>query len=240
MSYPLLNSFKGELHLQHCKNPTLAKEIQTLLIIGGFLDSAADGQIGTDTLAAFADFKRAAYLAHPDLLGTTTAQALLELKGLAIHQHVVDQLLPTSEGKILRLPGGEPVNTIKSIIPGCKNFVWGEATAQGARVPQSKSVVAGIIKIAQYLEGIRQYLGDRSITVNSWYRPARVNAQVGGVSNSTHLLGHAVDFVVDGIPPLEVYRLLNSWHGSRGGLGRSSQFTHLDLRGYQARWQYGR
>lgn len=62
---------------------------------------------------------------------------------------------------------------------------------------------------------------------------------VGGASQSRHLVGDAVDFVVVGLHPSEVYSRLDLWWGNRGGLASSSVFTHLDVRGYEARWSYG-
>jgi len=48
-----------------------------------------------------------------------------------------------------------------------------------------------------------------------------------------------VDFVVSGISPPQVNRQLEPWWGDRGGLASVSCFTHIDARGYKARWSYG-
>jgi uncharacterized protein YcbK (DUF882 family) len=89
------------------------------------------------------------------------------------------------------------------------------------------------------MEEVRQYLGDRPITVNSWYRDPRTNRLIGGARFSRHMTGDAVDFVVAGISPPEVNRRLDSWWGGRGGIASASVFTHIDARGYRARWSYG-
>lgn len=44
------------------------------------------------------------------------------------------------------------------------------------------------------MEHVRRLLGDHPIFVTSWYRSEEVNRAVGGVSNSAHLTGYAVDF----------------------------------------------
>lgn len=44
------------------------------------------------------------------------------------------------------------------------------------------------------MEVVRQILGDHPIKVNSWYRGVEVNKAVGGVPNSQHAKGEAVDF----------------------------------------------
>jgi uncharacterized protein YcbK (DUF882 family) len=99
-------------------------------------------------------------------------------------------------------------------------------------------VTTNIIKVAKVLEEVRELFGGKPIIVTSWYRPAKINKAVGGVSNSRHILGDAVDFQVKGVHPTEVQKKLDSWYGSRGGLASATTFTHIDTRGYKARWRY--
>ncbi len=119
------------------------------------------------------------------------------------------------------------------------NFTWGEATKNGRRIPVSRDVAYGIINIARVMEEVRARLGDRPIRVNSWYRDPASNRAVGGARYSRHMSGDAIDFVVIGLHSYTVYDRLNSWWGSRGGLASSSIFTHIDARGFYARWSYG-
>jgi hypothetical protein len=116
------------------------------------------------------------------------------------------------------------------------NFTWNEATRNGSRLPVDKEVTDRIILAAEKMQEIRKLLGDKPITVTSWYRPPLVNKAVRGASNSQHLLGWAVDFVHSELKPLEVYRRLDNWH--KGGLGKANTFTHIDLRRENARWDY--
>jgi hypothetical protein len=142
-----------------------------------------------------------------------------------------------SRGKRIVLPHYGERYTNDRIIEG-GNFSWGEATKGGTRIPVNKQVVGNIIKIARVMEEVRSYLGNRPITVTSWYRDPRTNRAVGGASHSRHILGDGVDFQVKGVHPSEVYSKLNNWWGSRGGLASSNSFTHIDARGYKARWTY--
>lgn len=48
--------------------------------------------------------------------------------------------------------------------------------------------------LAVFMEQVRHVLGDESIAVTSAFRNARVNAAVGGVSDSDHRLARACDF----------------------------------------------
>ncbi|MEB3288695.1 MAG: D-Ala-D-Ala carboxypeptidase family metallohydrolase [Leptolyngbya sp.] len=124
------------------------------------------------------------------------------------------------------------------------NFTWGEALhvnrATGYyRKPANARVVQGILRVARAMEEIRRMYGDRPIRINSWYRDPATNAAVGGARFSRHLSGDAVDFVIPGVSCFNVYARLSPWWGNRGGLASSSLFTHIDVRGYRARWDYG-
>lgn len=119
------------------------------------------------------------------------------------------------------------------------HFSWAEATKNGSRIPANGEVVDGILRVAEAMEEVREYMGQKPITINSWYRDPTTNRQVGGASRSRHLVGDAVDFVVQGIPPKQAHQRLEPWWGNRGGIASASVFTHLDTRGYRARWSYG-
>lgn len=48
------------------------------------------------------------------------------------------------------------------------------------------------------MEAVRQVLGNKAIYVTSWYRGPLLNKAVGGVPNSQHSKGEAVDFICQG------------------------------------------
>jgi hypothetical protein len=142
-------------------------------------------------------------------------------------------------GPSIALPGfSSRFYLTQPIIPG-GNFTWGEATHGGSRIPVNKNVVYGIIRIAKAMEEVRDRLGGKPIKINSWYRDPVTNKRVGGARRSRHLVGDAVDFVLPGTHPYDIYDKLNGWWGSRGGLASATVFTHIDARGYYARWSYG-
>lgn len=69
--------------------------------------------------------------------------------------------------------------------------------------------LANMLHTAFQMENVRRILGDNPIHVNSWFRSAEVNAAVGGVPNSAHAKGFAVDFTCDGYgDPLQVCRAI--------------------------------
>lgn len=87
-----------------------------------------------------------------------------------------------------------------------------------------------------WLESAREHFGDRPVMITSGYRCPKHNAAVGGASTSRHMEGDAVDFHVEGISPAEVYIYMDSIVGEGGGVGMYDSFTHIDSRGYKARW----
>lgn len=242
VNYPVLKSLKEPLYLNKGNiSPILIREIQSILKEGNYYLGEINGYLDDRLFTAFKQFKQKSYLEYPEVLGKSTVVALLEIVAEAEHSIPSDAVkseLTITKGKSFKLPGGERVYCDQKI-GTCKNFTWGEATKNGTRIPPNSVVVNNIVRYAEYLEIVRAFLENRSITASSWFRPVEVNRLVGGVSNSTHILGFASDIIVQGIPPLEVHRKLNNWHGARGGLGRSAEFTHLDLRGCYARWHYG-
>jgi Peptidase M15 len=153
----------------------------------------------------------------------------------------------------VKLPGITKLVNFGDAIYQGSNFTWGEALRDGERMPvdtrfegeiiTAATITANVIKMARELDKIRAQFGNRPVTVTSWLRPPAVNKKVGGVRNSQHLLGWAVDIQIQDIDPHDVAaKLMDSWPG---GLGDSESFTHLDLRQLRdrslamARWDYG-
>lgn len=91
-------------------------------------------------------------------------------------------------------------------------------------------------QVLDWLEDIRAHFGGKPVVVNSGYRCPVHNANVGGAKNSFHLKGQAADFRVQGIDPAEAYAYADKLIGAKGGVGKYPNFTHIDNRGYKARW----
>ena len=109
------------------------------------------------------------------------------------------------------------------------------------RIPQRGSVVeANVIKLATQLDIIRVKWG-KPIGVTSWYRPPLVNAEVGGVTNSQHILSTAVDVYDYSGDDIRFENFLDLAWGDRAlgyGVASGRGFTHLDLRTGRIRWNY--
>lgn len=123
-----------------------------------------------------------------------------------------------------------------------KFFTVGEVTQRDPRrSPTAGSQVEkNILTLARQLDIIRAKWG-RPIGVTSWYRPPAVNSEVGGVPNSQHILGSAVDVYDFGRSDTDFEIFLDREWGDRAlgyGVRSGRGFTHLDLRLGRIRWDY--
>lgn len=84
-----------------------------------------------------------------------------------------------------------------------------------------------VIEIAVLLECMRVEL-DKPIHINSALRCVAHNFNVGGVSDSQHLLGKAVDIYVDDISP--TYLAVLAYRYGFRSIGIGNDFVHLDMR----------
>jgi Peptidase M15 len=134
------------------------------------------------------------------------------------------------KGSSFNLPGNTSTFfTAQPIIAG-GNLTWGEATRNAERIPRSVDDVNGILALAQPLQRARNQIG-KPFNITSWYRPEPFNSQAGGVSNSQHLTGKAVDFWVEGFTGRQLaFEFLPWWPGGIGVYpGARADIVHLDV-----------
>lgn len=102
-------------------------------------------------------------------------------------------------------------------------------------------VRANLFELATNLEVLRAHF-NVPITLTNAYRSPKHNKAIGGSKNSQHLLGKAADIKMKGIAPNEVADaidfLIDMGLMKEGGLGRYNTFTHYDIRGIKARWDF--
>jgi hypothetical protein len=119
------------------------------------------------------------------------------------------------------------------------HFTWGELLIYRTPVELAsirQHHLENLEALAAKLEDVRNLLGNRPIQITSGWRDTVTNQRVGGAFASRHLTGQAADIVVSGLSAQDVqFRLKDSW---AGGLGYGATFTHLDIRGYVARFNY--
>ena len=102
-------------------------------------------------------------------------------------------------------------------------------------------VLDNLKMLAVQLEIIRAHF-NAPVRINSGYRNLEYNRNIGSKDTSQHVLGTAADIVVSGVSPDDVADaiefLINTGMLKEGGVGRYNSFTHYDIRGSRARWNY--
>lgn len=82
--------------------------------------------------------------------------------------------------------------------------------------------------LVRLADRVRGYFGKRA-TVSSGVRCQAHNANVGGVSNSRHLSGKAMDFCVDGFSADMVLDYVRQKKGIRYAYAIDGNFVHMDI-----------
>jgi len=124
-----------------------------------------------------------------------------------------------------------------------KNFNISEFNCKGnldsCDCKMSDEVYNNIKELAENLQIVRDELQE-PIKINSAYRCESWNVLNKGSLKSQHLQGKAADIVVKNFTPDEVANAIDKLQQGGfikcGGLGRYSTFTHIDIRGTEARW----
>jgi len=90
-------------------------------------------------------------------------------------------------------------------------------------------------ELIDVIQDVRNHFG-QPVTIHSGHRCRPYNEFVGGAQRSQHMLAIAGDITVRNISPLEVQEYLLARYPEVYGIGRYNTFTHVDVRGYKARW----
>jgi len=92
-----------------------------------------------------------------------------------------------------------------------KNFTLEELTHTDHREldnTPSEYEKANLMRLAEFLEQVKETLGGKPIMVNSAYRSEAVNTAVGSKNTSQHRIGCAADIRVPGMTPDEVVKAI--------------------------------
>ena len=108
----------------------------------------------------------------------------------------------------------------------------------GTDVPEK--YYPNVLKVAENLEVLREYLKRPIIISGSGYRTKKHNVKVGGAPKSQHLTASAADISVHGLSPMQIAEaietLIEKGKMQQGGMGVYPTFVHYDIRGTKARW----
>ena len=92
-----------------------------------------------------------------------------------------------------------------------KNFTIEELTTTEHREftnEPNETERANLVRLANFLEQVKELLGGKPVMVNSAFRSAQVNQAVGSAPTSQHRVGCAADLRVPGMTPNEVVQAI--------------------------------
>lgn len=188
------------------------KERQHLLAYLGYYAGNVDGEWGTLSRTATKAFQKDFGLEADGICGTETEKALKHAVCYGITKKT-----ETAEAE----KSGTFWDDIKHFRRvefkcRCGNIYCNGYPAE----PQEK-----LVRVA---DKVREHFG-ATATVSSGLRCTQHNANVGGVSNSRHLTGKAMDFCISGKTASQVLAYVQQQSDIRYSYAIDSQFVHMDI-----------
>lgn len=101
-----------------------------------------------------------------------------------------------------------------------------------------KELWPNIAKVAKVVDLLRKRL-EKPVKITSAYRNPSYNASIKGASRSQHLKFKALDIACRGASSVVVAKELRKMRAEgifKGGVGRYSTWTHVDIRGSNVDW----
>ena len=193
------------------------QQIQNLLQYLGYYTIRVDGIWGPSTVAAVRDFQAAEGLEDDGIPGKLTQAALLDAVANGRFK-AADTTQPDSEET-----GTEALwwNDIKYFTREEFRCKCGGKYCNGFPAEPQEGMVRAI-------DNVREHFG-KAFTPNSGVRCSTHNANVGGVSNSRHLYGKAVDFRVPGKTAAQVLAYLATLPGLGYCYDIDGTSVHMDI-----------
>ena len=212
------------------------KQKQALLAYLGYYDGPLDGLWGEQSQRATIDFQRA-YMEQEDVDGVFGAATEKRIREVIATGEKPDKTDCTSDCTNVQN------NNTENSTDGNTGTVWDEIKYFKKQEFSCKcgkycdgypsEIDMDMVKIA---DKIRAKIG-KPITINSGLRCKTHNANVGGVSNSQHLLGKAADLGCPaGCTPTQMASIAEEIMGDTGGIGIYPWGIHIDTRSTKSRW----
>lgn len=188
------------------------KQKQNLLAYLGYYVGNIDGSWGTLSKTATKAFQEDVGLEADGICGTETEAALKQAVANGITKKT-ETTETTTSGDFW-----DDIKHFKRVEFKCKcgNIYCNGYPAE----PQEK-----LVRVA---DNVREHFG-ATATVSSGLRCTQHNANVGGVSNSRHLTGKAMDFCIKGKTASQVLEYVQKQSDIRYAYAIDSQFVHMDI-----------
>lgn len=185
------------------------KQRQCLLAYLGYYTGAIDGVWGNQSAYATKQFQQDYGLTADGICGADTEKAL---------KHAVSYGMPAKKETAATGTFWDDIKHFERKEFKCK---CGNIYCNGYPAEMKEK----LLKVA---DRVRDHFGATAI-VSSGLRCTRHNANVGGVSNSRHLSGKAMDFCIKGKTASQVLAYVQSQPEIRYAYAIDSQFVHMDI-----------
>ena len=185
------------------------KQRQNLLAYLGYYVGDIDGVWGTLSATATKAFQKDYGLKADGVCGADTEKAL---------KHAVNYGMPAKKETASTGSFWDDIEHFNRKEFKCK---CGNVYCNGYPAEMSEK----LIKVA---DRVRDHFG-AAATVSSGLRCTQHNANVGGVSNSRHLTGKAMDFCIKGKSASQVLAYVQKQSEIRYAYAIDSQFVHMDI-----------
>lgn len=192
------------------------RQAQYLLLYLGYDPGEADGIAGAKTAQAVAEFQREyGGLTADGRLGPQTGNALIEAVQQRFQRPAAEETAVSTADPV----GGTFWDTVKYFSREefrCRCGKCGGFPAEPER------------KLVQLADGVRAHFG-REAQVSSGVRCRKHNAAVGGVANSRHLTGKAMDFSIPGVSGEILLAYVKAQPGVNYAYHIGGGFVHMDV-----------
>ena len=193
------------------------KQIQLLLTYLEYDPGPIDGLDGANTRDAVKAFQRAEGLTVDGIAGSKTQAALKD----AVWQDrfAKDNTVPSS---------GQPPDKTGTFWDSIKYFTRDEPYIACPCGRCGGFPVEPAEKLMRLADAVREAAG-KPMVPTSTVRCKAHNAEVGGVWNSRHLLGHAMDFRIPGLSAAEVLSIVRQQKNVVYCYAIDAQHVHMDI-----------